>query len=465
MSSRPRTRNYTVGEETEDGKRVLSPDHTLPTARYFVEKFHSHQGTTTLRFWCGSFYSWNLRRYREVDEVALKKQLLSWLHDCVTEDGKGFPANPRTVTAALESLKCVCHLESTTEVPSWLNRTADDPRVEECFPAFNGILHIPTGRLIEHTPRFFAMHGADFDYEPAAPSPARWNQFLDELFGDDTERRLLLQEFAAYLLTSDTSQEKALLIIGPKRAGKGVIGRVFTALVGPDNVASPTTSDLSTQFGLEQLLGKVLALITDARFSGKGTQEVTERLLSIIGRDRIGVPRKFMPSVQTVLNTRFVITTNELPKFRDDALALPNRFVILSLDRSFFDAEETNLKETLMAEMPGILNWALAGWKTLKARGKFEQPQSSKETAQELADLASPLLVWLRERCELGQEYRTPTDEVFADWRHWSRVNGHGEGGTNSEFGTKLRQAGVGKAQNKKRYYRLKLKGPEAAEE
>lgn len=55
------------------------------------------------------------------------------------------------------------------------------------------------------------------------------------------------------------------MIVGPKRSGKGTIARVLTHMLGRDNVANPTLSGLSSQFGLAPLIDKRAAIISDAR--------------------------------------------------------------------------------------------------------------------------------------------------------------------------------------------------------
>ena len=44
-----------------------------------------------------------------------------------------------------------------------------------------------------------------------------------------------LQEIFGYVLTPDTSQQKIGMIVGPKRSGKGLIGRTLRRLVGERN--------------------------------------------------------------------------------------------------------------------------------------------------------------------------------------------------------------------------------------
>ena len=74
-------------------------------------------------------------------------------------------------------------------------------------------------------------------------------RFLDELWGDDEESKSTLQELFGYLLSGDARQQKLFMLVGPKRSGKGTIARVLGGLLGQRNVAGPTLSSLSTNFG------------------------------------------------------------------------------------------------------------------------------------------------------------------------------------------------------------------------
>jgi hypothetical protein len=62
-------------------------------------------------------------------------------------------------------------------------------------------------------------------------------------------------------------------------------------LIGKRNVAGPTLASLGTNFGLSSLLGKPLAVISDARLGNSPSHMVVERLLSIAGDDQIDVDR------------------------------------------------------------------------------------------------------------------------------------------------------------------------------
>ena len=74
-----------------------------------------------------------------------------------------------------------------------------------------------------------------------------------------------MQAFTGYLLTPDTSLQKALLMPGPnRRPGKGTIGRVMGKPVGEANTVAPSLNSFGrSDFGLEPLLAKQLAIVSD----------------------------------------------------------------------------------------------------------------------------------------------------------------------------------------------------------
>src|SRR5262249_25859962 len=123
----------------------------------------------------------------------------------------------------------------------------------------------------------------------------------------------------------------------------------------------PTLASLGTQFGLSPLLGKPLAIVSDARLGGGNVHQVVERLLTVSGEDMIDVDRKFRDPWTGKLPTRFMILSNELPRFGDASGAIAARFIVLQQTRSWLGKEDPHLTGALLGELPGILGWALDG--------------------------------------------------------------------------------------------------------
>jgi putative DNA primase/helicase len=261
------------------------------------------------------------------------------------------------------------------------------------------------------------------------------------VFGNDAEGREALQEWMGYNLVADNSHQKIFLVVGPKRAGKGTIARVLTALVGQSAMGSISLSTLSQQFGLQQLIGKQCCIMPDVRFGGRSdASAVVERLLSISGGDRVAIERKYLSTWVDQLSTRFTIMTNELPQLPDSAGALLERLIIVELKRSFAGAEDVGLSDKLMQELPGILSWTLDGYRRLAQRGRFQQPRSASGSIDLMSALSSPVKAFVEERCRLGPGLTVSKDAMFREWRHHCEA-ANMPAGTKERFGRDFKLA------------------------
>jgi putative DNA primase/helicase len=430
----------------QGARRVASPKEPLPNARAFLSERYTHESVRTLHFHQESFFAWNGTAYEEVEVARIRSELYQWLEAGFYFDDKGnlapFNPNQSKVDQVVDALKAVTHLQASVQAPAWLGDEVPPYPAGEIIACRNGLLHVLTRTLLAHSPRFFNTFALPFDYDPEAPEPSEWLNFLRQLWGDDVESIQTLQEAMGYTLTADTSLQKAFLVVGPPRSGKGTIARVWRGLLGHVNVAGPTLSAFGTNFGLAPLIGKPLAIISDARLSGRTDQQaIVERLLSITGEDAITIDRKYKPHWTGQLPTRLVILTNELPRLADTSGALANRFIVLRLTRSWLGKEDPSLTGRLLRELPGILSWALDGLARLRERGYFVQPASSADVARELMELSSPITAFVREMCVIGSAYRVPADDLYEAWRTWCEANGRENRGTKQSFGRDLHAA------------------------
>ena len=301
-------------------------------------------------------------------------------------------------------------------------------------------MHLETGHQVPPTPRFFAPYALEFHYRPDAPPPTEWLKFLATVWGTDTAAIETLQEWFGYCLTPDTSQHKILLLVGPPRSGKGTIARVLRRLIGVENTVGPTLASLAESFGLEPLIGKPLAIVGDARLSAKSDRSVvTERLLSLSGEDTLSCNRKNTSYWTGQLPTRLVLLTNETPWLTDSSRALAGRFLVLHMTESFEGREDRALEARLAAELPSILNWAIAGWKRLRARGTFVQPESGKAMVEELRELSSRITTFLADACEIDPSYQEAIPHTYLAWCHWCDQQGESNPGSTRALAKELR--------------------------
>jgi putative DNA primase/helicase len=452
-------------------------------ARLFLEQEFRHPEGPGLRCWREQFHEWDGSVYRVVAAAEVRaritqalaaefdrlyqRALAGWEEAAAGRGGSPAP-RPIAVTGRLvgDVLQALCGLvllrmAEVGHQPAWIHGEgpgSDGPPpagaegpprwpIEETLPARNALVHLPSfvaGRdcTIAPTPRFFNGFALDYDFEPSAMEPVEWLAFLQEIWRGDPESVACLQEWLGYLLTPDTRQQKILMMVGPKRSGRGTIARVLKALVGAGNVVNPTLATLARPFGLAPLIDKPVAVFPDARLSSRpDNAAIVECLLSISGEDDQTIDRKHLPAWTGRLPTRFVLISNELPRLRDASGALASRLILLRFTRSFYDREDTGLFERLSRELPGILLWAIEGWERLRRRGRFLQPRSGRELLEAMEDLGSPISAFLRERCVVGPGESIPVAALYENWRSWCQEQGREAVGDEPSFGRDLRAA------------------------
>jgi putative DNA primase/helicase len=77
----------------------------------------------------------------------------------------------------------------------------------------------------------------------------------------------------------------------------------------------------------------------------------------------------------------------------------------------------------------------------MQERGHFIQPQSAAEAIQTVADLASPVSAFIRDRCDVGPDYEVSAVELFQAWRDYCHAQGREHTGTLQTFARDLHAA------------------------
>jgi putative DNA primase/helicase len=205
-------------------------------------------------------------------------------------------------------------------------------------------------------------------------------------------------------------------------------------MAGKENVSSPTLIGLTNEHGLQGLYHKTVALVSDASISGGNADTVraVERLKSISGEDSQQINPKCKAYIDVDrLKVRFVIMSNELQKLTDPTGALAGRFIYLITTQSFFGKEDVRLEEKLLAEIPGIFNWAMDGLMRLLKRGYFQESAAGLDAKAMAEELGSPVIAFVREYCERGANRQTRGQELYDAYKRWCNEAGRSPMGRN----------------------------------
>lgn len=397
---------------TGEAVQLPKPDAPMRVARELLAR----DPGTHRRYWRDDFYQWTGSHWRTVHPSTIR----TWVyreteHAVYVVEGKDGPETKNWDPSTHKVNQVIDALAHGV-----LYRPAEDDH-EPCVALSNGVLDLATGQLLEHDPARFNLASLPFAYDPAAACP-RWLAFLDEVLSGDSAQ--FLQEWAGYLVSGRRDHHKIASLVGASRSGKGTVARVLTALLGPENVTGPVLASLTGNFGLEPLLGRSLAIFGDVKWTARGVPDATELLKTISGDDTSSVARKNRSAWEGYLPTRFMTLSNDTPSFTDASGALAGRMIHVHFTKSFAGRENINLSSELLAELPGILLWALEGLRRLDAQGRFTVPAASVAIDEEVRLAAAPHAVFAEQVCQLNPTARVELDTMWAAWVAWCNREG-----------------------------------------
>jgi putative DNA primase/helicase len=405
-------------------KGILDREAPLDNARKLVgiKYWYKPAWMTTLRFWQNEFWEWKGKSWKRIDDNTMRSRIYEFLDEAERQVKGGYrvrfePTNT-DVNRTIDALKAEVNLEPDKAMPGWLLGRAPVENLRILVALQNGLLNVQTRELLDHTPKFWSPNVLEFGYDREATAP-RFEQFLEEIFPGDEEAQKSLVEMIGLCLTDETKYQKAFMFVGPRRGGRGTIGRLLRGLIGDENYVGAKLRGMSRQFGMQSWIGKKLALFPDVRTDGLGIDRmstISETLLTVTGEDSIDIERKYLGAWNGQLTTRVVMFSNELIRFQDDSGALPSRFIAWQMRQSFFGREDLNLTAKLFGERPGILNMALDGLDRLRDKGQFIQPSTGAEMAKELEGLASHITLFVADDCVVGPDQEARVDELFEAW-------------------------------------------------
>lgn len=245
-------------------------------------------------------------------------------------------------------------------------------QAEEKINFMNGTLDLKNGTLCKHNWEDYFRYVLPYNYDKYASCPTFMN-YLNEVM-PEKEAQDVLAEYVGWLFVPRLKLEKILFLYGSGCNGKSVFIDIVEALVGKENISHESLSDLCGEYGANSrsnLAGKILNTCSDVApnaFAG----DLFKRIAS-------GEPisAKILYQDVTTLTdyARMMFCLNELPKTNDISDGFYRRFLIAPFNVQIPKNKiNPNLaKEIISKELPGIMNWVIAGQERLARNRKFTE--------------------------------------------------------------------------------------------
>ena len=281
----------------------------------------------------------------------------------------------------------------------------------------NGLLNVRTRVLSPHTPEFLSPVQLPVNYDRNARCPM-WDKFIADVFPGDSEA--IAWEIVAWLMTPDTSIQKAVLLTGDGANGKSTYLRAVLAFLGRQNVAAISLHRLENdRFSVARVLGRLANICPDLPSEDLTS---TSTFKAITGGDALLAERKFEESFELIPFSRLVFSANHPPKSQDASPAFFRRWIVVPFERTFHAGDPGTIPrdqlDSMLAdpnELSGVLNKTIEAIGPIRSRG-FSESESILRAMDEFRQTTDPLAVWLDRNTVLEPDALIPADKLWYDY-------------------------------------------------
>ena len=195
----------------------------------------------------------------------------------------------------------------------------------------NGFYDALNDKFIEHSPKYKAINQVPHIYNPDERcSGDNIEEWFGQLFHSLDERKMILQ-YAGLCLTTDTRQQKFLLITGDGGTGKSQLIRLFDSAVGSENISNVPLEELNQRFASFGVMGKLMNSCADLKITVLDDISMLKKLL---GEDTIRAEQKGKDAVFFKNYSKLLFSINGLPTvINERSNALYRRLLIFEMSK------------------------------------------------------------------------------------------------------------------------------------
>jgi len=443
-----------AGLDTQAGPQAAAQSETL--ARYARtdagngERFRDLYGNLaryvhqleTWRVWTGLAWADDLKG--EVEQLALLvardrlREAAALADDRERQEEAKWALRSESVDKRRDLLQAAATMPEFACLPGEFDR---DPMLLNCE---NGTLDLRTGELRPHDPAAMCSKLIPVAYDPKATCP-RWERFLAEVFDGSQRLADFVQRAVGYSLTGDTREQCLFLLYGGGRNGKSTFVGTLERLLGE----YARHMDFGTLTFEQERRGAIrndIARLRGARFVGaletsEGVRFAEGVVKGLTGGDRVTARFLHHEFFEFEPEFKLWLGCNHKPQVRDSSEAFWRRIRLVPFTVSFKGREDKTLADTLAAELPGILAWAVRGCLEWQEAGDLKAPAEVLAATQDYRQAEDVLAQFLADRCVTGEGSWASARELYGAYCQW--CEGNSERATSQRrFGEALRERG-----------------------
>lgn len=400
---------------------------TLPAMTlYGLAELFADQHGDTVRYVPegGGWYVWDGRRWlpdslgRVKELMKASVRMLEGLALSEKDDEKRkkrmqFAWSCQTNAKTVDALKLA---ETMPEIAAAMAEFDTDPLL---FNVANGTLNLAIGELQEHDPLDYITRVVEIDHDPDATAP-KFKAFLADAL--DTQTADYLEEVIGYGLSGLITEKAYWLVYGETDTGKSTLTNTLLKLYGGYAIA-PEERALAVSRNRDpdpadmiDFVGARVAIVSETR---QGLIQNAALTKSLTGRNRQRARKFHHQSFEFDPTAKLIYESNWYPVVdsRDDAMF--NRVKVIPFTKRI-EKPIRNFDDILAAELPGILNIALEGFKRYQTAGKLIEPDSVRDAVRIYQEKMNPVHGFVTERCDVEATATVKKADLHSAYVKWA---------------------------------------------
>lgn len=328
---------------------------------------------------------------------------------------------------------------SEPKIPISYSQLNGDPFLFNCA---SGTVNLRTG--VPGPPRRedLITKVSPVEYDEFATAPL-WERFLARVLPDD-DVRAFIQRAAGYALTADVGEQCFFFLHGAGANGKSVLLATLLAVMGEYGIQSVhdlllARSGTAIRPDIADLAGMRFVSTIEVEEGCRIAEGLAKQLT---GGDAIRARRLYENTFQFAQTHKIFMAANHKPTIRGTDLAIWRRVRLVPFTETIPPNErDPQLTNKLLKELPGILNWCVAGCLDWQSSG-LNPPDAVIASAEEYRLEQDVKGRFIEELCLLTG--RVNATELYQAYQKWSEANGE-KWDTQTAFGAYLGDKGFRK--------------------
>ena len=292
------------------------------------------------------------------------------------------------------------------------------------FPVANGLVDLRSGKLTPPSADLMISKQSPVRFDPVAVCP-KFDEFMQRIM-PDPEVRKFLQVAVGYTITGLVDEERLFLCHGKGANGKSVFANIIAALMGESTTGFSITVDPLTfvkgsragesERNVVSLIGKRLCLVNEIP-QGSVWDDGKVKLLT--SREQIAARHLYAENVNFWPSHTMWVRANSLPGAHDASDGFWRRVVPVPFTTQIPEAERIGDldRQIMREELPGVLNWALAGAREYLATGRLVVPKSLSRLTAQYRESCDVFGQWLDDCVIPAEGARLPSSDAYRAYK------------------------------------------------